>query len=274
MPSAALYIGGGLLEGVGKGIAGQGIENGKEKRQRALAQFKSDLDKDLLDKRLKAEEKRPKSAPGQVASDIAGGLLPKDFPLLSTGTDGRPSTVKEAQFLMDKGIAPNWNDAWKMASEGSYSPQKIYSSAWTKIYNETLASTFNEDTAKSAADSGALTLMKQMETMFGPGGTGATGAPSPPPKTPKKKTGLLDSVKDFMTPAPETSVAQSSAVPSGPRSQARPAPPPVAKPGPAAPGTLGGTLPAPAQTYVEGQTATNPKTGQRMIFKGGQWRPL
>ena len=29
-----------------------------------------------------------------------------------------------------------------------------------------------------------------------------------------------------------------------------------------------------AQEFQEGQTATNPSTGKRMIFKGGSWQPL
>ena len=29
----------------------------------------------------------------------------------------------------------------------------------------------------------------------------------------------------------------------------------------------------PAAKYIEGQTATNPKTGARLVFKGGEWVP-
>jgi hypothetical protein len=32
----------------------------------------------------------------------------------------------------------------------------------------------------------------------------------------------------------------------------------------------GGQAPA-ASKYRDGQTATNPKTGEKMVFKGGQW---
>ena len=39
---------------------------------------------------------------------------------------------------------------------------------------------------------------------------------------------------------------------------------------PAQPGALPGAQPAQAQ-FTEGQTATNPQTGQTLIFRNGQW---
>lgn len=47
---------------------------------------------------------------------------------------------------------------------------------------------------------------------------------------------------------------------------------PVVTPGPNS-GTGGAAAPAGPQ-FTEGQTATNKATGQKMVFKGGQWQPL
>lgn len=69
MPSALAFIGGGLLQGLGEGIAKQGIETGKDKRKRALADLKHmrDLERDktklegqqgLLTQRLDVENAR------------------------------------------------------------------------------------------------------------------------------------------------------------------------------------------------------------------------
>ena len=64
MANALAFIGGGLLQGVGKGL----VESGKEKRERALAdlQHRRNLERDenklegrrgLLDERLRVEQK-------------------------------------------------------------------------------------------------------------------------------------------------------------------------------------------------------------------------
>ena len=96
MPSALAFIGGGLLQGLGKGIAEQGIQTGKAKRKRALADLKHlrDLERDktklagqqgLLQQRLDVENERfgrpveavgPGGKPALIQTTPGGAVRP------------------------------------------------------------------------------------------------------------------------------------------------------------------------------------------------------
>ena len=89
MANALAFVGGGLLEGFGKGLATQAIQTGKEKRERALADLghRRDLERDkanlagqgdLLEKRFELEAGRPAkpaSPLGKLGADEAAGLV-------------------------------------------------------------------------------------------------------------------------------------------------------------------------------------------------------
>jgi hypothetical protein len=54
---------------------------------------------------------------------------------------------------------------------------------------------------------------------------------------------------------------------------AAPGAPAAPLPAPAAPAEAA-PAPGPAASFSEGQTAKNPKTGQRIVFRGGKWEPI
>lgn len=117
MANALAFIGGGLLEGFGKGLAQQGIETGRDKRERALAdlEHKRGLERDkaklagrreLQTQKLEIEGARPQSGPGKVQADINAGRLPAGTPLRSAGV-----TVNTGSSGIDYGKPPKGH-AW------------------------------------------------------------------------------------------------------------------------------------------------------------------
>ena len=84
MPSALGFIGGGLLEGFGKGLATQGLETGKDKRERARADLEHRRNLERDENKLAGQKDLLKTK-----SEIEGGRLGK--PIAGLGPGGNPA---------------------------------------------------------------------------------------------------------------------------------------------------------------------------------------
>lgn len=286
---------------------------------------------------LNAEGKRQlamiDSVTGEVTPATTGGA-PVMMPAPASATS-EPVQVKLVQFLMDKGIAASFDEAWAMITQAKQSPEKIYQQVYSKIYAAQMRNFVEHEEASAQAHAGAMDVAARLQAMYGPGGSMMGGesapaqpAPAPAP-APPEQPGIFQRGYDHFfgggqqpaapqqAPAPQQPAPGPGRQPvwpgmpwepqSAPAPQAAPAPAPQAAPQPAPqtqvdpsarlapqaqqpaqptavrtavdqslqqqPAAPAQPAPAPQQ-YTEGQTATHPMTGQKIIYQGGQWLPL
>jgi hypothetical protein len=140
MANAAMFIGGGLLSGLGKGVATGFLEQVKSERAQALADIRmkhqsAEAEKTrkhsegLVDRRheLNLERDKAKAAqpptgfrPGEGGAGLEftpGGPADPDYLKRKKAAEGAagqdPARVKEARWLVDNGIYPDLNAAYE-----------------------------------------------------------------------------------------------------------------------------------------------------------------
>lgn len=161
---------------------------------------------------------------------------PPDY---ASTTHGKPpADVGMAEWLIQNRVASSPAEAWDMVRMSRANPMQMR----TQIYNNALRATFgNAQKAEEITNSA-------MQFIAGQGGAAPAPAPAPRPEPPQDQRSFWE------RNAP--TVLGGEPVPAA-----------------AAPAQAAPTQPRPSR-YREGQTATNPQTGQKIIFRNGQWMPV